>query len=129
MTLRSQNFTKHTANTGVIVMPRRGRAQRLGMGDGRDRPCAACASLSLGSLMTQLSLELRCTCTQFGSDLKRRVWGLVASRLALTMISIKGATALATALATAAIIPAAALAFVLVLPWGVEDIIRADDLV
>ena len=86
-------------------------------------------SLSLGSLMTQLSLELRCTCTQFGSDLKRRVWGLVASRLALTMISIKGATALATALATAAIIPAAALAFVLVLPWGVEDIIRADDLV
>ena len=81
------------------------------------------------SHVTQLSLELRCTCTQFGSDLKRRVWGLVASRLALTMISIKGATALATALATAAIIPAAALAFVLVLPWGVEDIIRADDLV
>ena len=86
-------------------------------------------SLTRVSLMTQLSLELRCTCTQFGSDLKRRVWGLVASRLALTMISIKGATALATALATAAIIPAAALAFVLVLPWGVEDIIRADDLV
>ena len=106
-------------------MARRGRAQRLGMGDGRPSVRRMCASLSLGSLMTQLSLELRCTCTQFGSDLKRRVWGLVASRLALTMISIKGATALATA----AIIPAAALAFVLVLPWGVEDIIRADDLV
>ena len=96
---------------------------------GRARPSVRRISLTLGSLMTQLSLELRCTCTQFGSDLKRRVWGLVASRLALTMISIKGATALATALATAAIIPAAALAFVLVLPWGVEDIIRADDLV
>jgi hypothetical protein len=57
------------------------------------------------------------------------VWGLEAPPLTLAMISIKGATALAAALATAAVPAAIALAFVLVLPWGVEDIIRADDLV
>ena len=48
-----KNTPKHTGDAtkrSVFLMARRGRAQRLGMGDGRDRPCAACASLSLGSL-------------------------------------------------------------------------------